>query len=159
MASLDDELGAFLGTYYARFSAADYDGMLQLWDRDEPAPIYVAEEGDPFVGWPAIEGYFANNRRVLAALKVRTWNLQTRQPVPDLAIAFYEMHWNAKTTGALGHQLMAGFNRVSALLRRKPAGWRLFHYIEAPLASPVYARRVARFAVDPDFAVAHAPKS
>jgi hypothetical protein len=127
-----------------------------MWDRSEPKPIYVAEEADAFVGWPAIDGYFANNRKVLAALKTRTWNLQTREAAPGVAIAFYDMHWNAKAAGSLGNQLLAGFNRVSALLRRKPEGWRLFHYVEAPLAAPIYARRIARFAVDADFAAAHA---
>jgi len=155
MAALDIDIADFLTQYRACWGRADYDGVLALWDQDEPSPIYVAEESDPAIGWDAIRKYFDGNRKVLAKIGIRTWNLQMRQPAPDMAIAFYEMQWNAQLTPAFGGQIMGGFNRVSGLLRRKPAGWRLFHYIEAPLAAPVYVRRVAGHVVDADFRAAN----
>lgn len=155
MTALDGEIAAFLDRYRACWSRADYDGVMALWDKDEPNPIYVAEEADPAVGWDAIRKYFDRNRHVLGTIGIRTWNLQTRQPAPDLAIAFYEMQWNAKLTAAAGGQVLGGFNRVSGILRRKPQGWRMFHYVEAPLAAPVYVRRIAGYVVDPDFRAAN----
>lgn len=153
--AIDGDIAAFLDQYRACWGRGDYDGVLALWDEAEPNPIYVAEEADPCIGWDAIRKYFDGNRKVLARTAIRTWNLQTRQPAPDMAIAFYEMQWNAKLAASVGGAILGGFNRVSGVLRRKPEGWRLFHYVEAPLAAPVYVRRVAGYVVDPDFHAAN----
>ena len=155
MSSLDTEIADFLTRYRDCWARGDYDGVMALWDTNEANPIYVAEEADACIGCDAMRKYFDGNRKVLARTAIRTWGLQTRQPAAGLAIAFYEMQWNAKLAASAGGQIMGGFNRVSGMLRRKPEGWRMFHYVEAPLAAPVYVRRMAGYVVDADFRAAN----
>ncbi len=152
MASLHDELDSFLQDYEAAWRGGDYDALRALWDGDEEAPIYVPEESDPLFGWQAMDDYFASNRKVLANVAVRTWDHQARPLSEDTALLFYHMHWNAKIVDG---SLMGGDVRVSALVRRKPEGWRFFHYVEAPPAAMVQARQMLRNNCDPDFVQAN----
>ncbi|MDA0368345.1 MAG: nuclear transport factor 2 family protein [Proteobacteria bacterium] len=153
MTSLHDELGGFLRTYEAAWRGGNYDAVRALWDSDEPEPIYVAEESAPLIGWAAIDAYFAGNRKVLANVAIRTWDHQVRAVGEDVAILFYQMHWNAKIVDG---SLMGGDVRVSGLVRRTAAGWRFFHYVEAPLAAMVQMRGTLRANCDDDFAQANA---
>ena len=52
---------------------------------------------------------------------------------------------------------VGGDLRVTAVFRKTPAGWRLFHYVEAPLAPIIYVRRLYQGQVDADF-LATAPR-
>jgi len=152
MATLHDDLGHFLRDYESAWKGGDYDALRALWDSDETAPIYIPEESEPLFGWDAMDGYFASNRKVLANVAVRTWDHQVRPLGDDTAILVYHMHWNAKIVDG---SLMGGDVRVSALVRRKPEGWRFFHYVEAPPAAMVQAREMLRNNCDADFVKAN----
>jgi ketosteroid isomerase-like protein len=150
--TLHDELGEFLRDYQTAWKGGDYDALRALWDSDEDAPIYIPEESEPLFGWDAMQAYFDSNRKVLANVAVRTWDHQVRPLNAETAILFYHMHWNAKINDG---SLMGGDVRVSALVRRKPEGWRFFHYVEAPPAAMVQAREMLRNNCDPDFVKAN----
>ena len=51
--ALTDELTAFFDDYIAKWNRNDAAGLKAMWDMDEPEPIYVAEEREPLIGWPA----------------------------------------------------------------------------------------------------------
>ena len=152
MTTLHVDLGRFLRDYESAWKGGDYDALRALWDSDETAPIYIPEESEPLFGWDAMECYFASNRKVLANVAVRTWDHQVRPLGDDTAILVYHMHWNAKIVDG---SLMGGDVRVSALVRRKPEGWRFFHYVEAPPAAMVQAREMLRNNCDADFVKAN----
>ena len=152
MTSLHDELGQFLGDYERAWRGGNYEALRILWDSEEPEPIYVPEESAPLIGWPAIDAYFAGNRKVLANVAVRTWDHHVRALGTDTAILFYQMHWNAKIVDG---SLIGGDVRVSALVRHTAAGWRFFHYVEAPPAAMVQMRQMLRHNCDDDFAKAN----
>jgi len=148
--SLTTEIRAFLDDYIAHWNAYDVARLRALWDSEEENPIYVAEEADVLYGWPALERYWAVDRSSSERL-IKYGNLETKEAAPGVAIAFYQLSWNVYLRNIrLYPKPIGGTVRVSALLRRKPEGWRLFHYVEAPLAAMIQVRRALEAAVDPE---------
>lgn len=149
MTDLQRAAEELLADVIARWNRHDLNSLIDCWDRDEADPIYLAEEAlEPLVGWDAIANYWASTQRSLRRISLRTWDLRVREVAPGLALAFWQMHWNADT----GSTLIGGDVRVSALLRETAAGWRFIHYVEAPLAPMRYVRQTLENNVDPDFA-------
>lgn len=144
-------LDALLADYYAKFGAFDFAALRGHWDVEDPEPIYLAEEIGAFLyDWPAIERYWADTRRVLERLAARHWDLRVRLLAPGLAIGTWRMHWDCEVRGQ--PKPVGGEVRVTATFRRKPAGWKLVHYVEAPLAPIVYVRTLYEGQVTPGFA-------
>jgi len=140
---------AVIAEYERCWAGLDFAGLRELWDPDEPEPIYVAEEGlEPLVGYPAIERYWAASKATIDRAKIRTANLQVRSIAPGIALAFFKMHWNVAMADG---RVMGGDVRTTSLLRETPQGWRFFHYVEAPLANLVQVRQANEAQVDPDF--------
>ena len=140
---------AVIAEYERCWAGLDFAGLRELWDPDEPEPIYVAEELlEPAVGYPAIEAYWAKSTATIDRAKIRTAKLRVRSIAPGIALAFYAMHWNVAMADG---RVMGGNVRTSALFRETPQGWRFFHYVEAPLANLVQVRQANEAQVDPDF--------
>jgi hypothetical protein len=146
---LHRELAEFLDAYFAAWNVYDVPAMRALWDLDEEQVIYLAEECEPHIGWPAIESYWGVDRS--AAERMLTWrDLTAVMAGADVAIAFFHCNWSTYLRGnRLYPKPFGGPVRISMALRRKQTGWRAFHYIEAPLASLVQVRRAHEQAVDP----------
>ena len=77
----------------------------------------------------------------MASLESRSRNHQCRLVAPDIALVTYEMRWIATLTGKT--KPIAADVRVTALLRRKPEGWRFFHLMEGPVDLMAMARAAA----------------
>jgi hypothetical protein len=146
---LHDDITAFLNAYFAAWNKYDVPAMKALWDRDETSPIYVAEECEPHIGWPAIEAYWGVDRS--ASERLLTWrDLTVAAGSPAVAIAFFHCNWSTYIPGSrLYPKPFGGPVRITMALRRKPEGWRAFHYTESPLASIVQLRRAHEDAVEP----------
>lgn len=146
---LHRELSDFLDAYFVAWNKYDVPAMTALWDQGEEKPIYLAEECEPHIGWPAILRYWGVDRS--AAERLLTWrDLTAVAAAPDVAIAFFHCNWSTYLPGnRLYPKPFGGPVRISMVLRRKPEGWRAIHYVEAPLASLVQVRRAHEDAVDP----------
>ncbi len=121
-----------------RWNSQDYATVLELWDRDEPYPTYLAEEqAQWFVGWERLRAYLDPPRPnpFVEAIREEMSNIQVKQIAPDLAIAVWEMHFEMKTLGSnpIGEDV-----RVSAVLRNTADGWRYIHWAESPKTALVY---------------------
>jgi hypothetical protein len=147
--TVDQQIADFVADYVRRWNAYDVPGLRAMWDEREPVPIYVAEESEPMIGWPAIEAYWGIDRS--KSDRLLTYDrLTVRAASDDIAIAFYHMRWNVFIPGnRLYPRPFGGAVRVSATLRRREDGWRLFHYIEAPLAALIQMRQASEAMVDP----------
>lgn len=153
MDGLRATLDTVVADYYARFGAFDFDAVRRHWDVDDAAPVYLAEEVRGFLrDWPAIEAYWAETRRGLARLAARHHDLHARTLGPELALATWEMHWDALVAGHA--RPIGGDVRVSATFRRRAEGWKLLHYVEAPLAPLVHLRWLCEGRVSAEFAEA-----
>ena len=135
----------------AAWKPHDFAAIKGLWDIDDPQPVYIADKA--FTRWAEIDRYWSHTAGVLARISYRTANRMIKAASPDIEIVLYDMHWNAEVTpgGLFGGEMMAGDNRISIMLRRKPKGWRIFHCVEAPVVGMVQMRQTMRALVDPDF--------
>jgi hypothetical protein len=150
MSPLEQEIHALAGRYYERFGAMDFAAMRELWDPAEAEPTYLAEEIGEFLhDFGAIEAYWAATRAGISRLASRHWNVRAHLIAPDLASATWHMHWNALIVGR--EKPVGGDVRVTATLRRVAQGWRLIHYVEAPMAPILYVQKLYEQQVDPDF--------
>ncbi len=150
MDALAASLDAVLSELYARYAAREFEATRALWDADEPNPVYLAEEIEDYLrSWPEIERYWADTRAALPHLGVRHWDLRAHAVAADLAIATCHMHWDAWIAGAA--RPIGGDVRVTATFRKRPAGWKLIHYVEAPMAPTIYLRRALERSVTPGF--------
>ena len=150
MSTLTEEIQEVLDTYVAHWNAYETDAMVNLWDRDEPDPIYVAEELDPLRGWDALEAYWRGANPNTTEHLITTRDLTAREVAPGVAHAFWQMGWNVYfSTERLYAKPIGGEVRTTALLRKKPDGWKFFHWIESPLASLIQLKRAHEQAVDP----------
>jgi hypothetical protein len=139
-----------------RWNSQDYASVLGLWDPDEPTPFYLAEEQDDwFVGWERLRAYLDPPRPSPAVQGIREemHDIHVKQIGPDLAIAAWWMHFEMKIIGRkpIGEEV-----RVSAVLRRTPAGWRYIHWAESPMTAMMYLQKFYERDVDQEkFKVVH----
>lgn len=151
MSTLKDEVTAVLERYVAHWNAWEMDAVKALWDADEKEPIYVAEETPPLIGWDALDRYWAVSEPRRSEHYIGLSNVMVREIAPDVAHAFYRLSWNVFIRdNHLYPKPIGGSVRATTLLRRKPEGWRLFHHIEAPLASLLQLKEAHEKNVDPE---------
>jgi hypothetical protein len=150
MSTLQEDIQAVFDSYVAHWNNYEADAMAAFWDRDEPDPIYVAEEIDPLRGWDALEAYWRGAVPNTTEHLITIRDLTVREIAPGVAHAFWQMGWNVYfSTERLYAKPIGGEVRATALLREKPDGWKFFHWIEAPLASLIQLKRAHEEAVDP----------
>ena len=140
------DLIALVERYVGYSEGMDFEGKRALWDVDDPAPLLMPEEAhEPLIGWPAINAYWSKSRVIMESLKSRTANHRVRQVAPDIALVTYDMRWVATLAGPanVARKPIAADVRVTALLRRKPEGWRFFHLMDGPVDLLSMARLAA----------------
>jgi hypothetical protein len=149
MSTLQEEIQSVLDTYVAHWNDYDADAMIAMWDRDEPEPIYVAEEIDPLRGWDTLEAYWRAPDPATTEHLITTRDLTAREIAPGVVHAFWQMGWNVYfSTERMYAKPIGGEVRTTALLRKTPDGWKFFHWIESPLASLIQLKRAHEQAVD-----------
>ena len=131
-----------------KWNSQDFSTVLELWDKDEPVPFYLAEERDEWlVGWEELNGYLDPPRPspVIQGIREEMSNIRVRPIGPDLAIAIWDMHFEMKMIGKkpIGEDI-----RVNAVLRKKPEGWRYIHWAEAPMTAMMYMEKLFQQDVD-----------
>ncbi len=131
-----------------RWNSQDFSTVLELWDPDEEVPFYLAEEQDDwFIGWEQLRDYLDPPRPspVIEGLREEMYDVSVKLVADDLAIAAWHMHFEMKIRGKppIGEEV-----RVSAVLRKKPEGWRYIHWAESPMATLVYTEKLFQRDVD-----------
>ncbi|MGI9330541.1 MAG: YybH family protein [Gammaproteobacteria bacterium] len=134
-----------------RWNSQDYATVLELWDKNEPFPTYLAEEqAQWFVGWERLNEYLdpAMPNPIVDAIREEMFQIQVKEIGPDLAIAIWEMrfHMKMRFSNAIGETV-----RVSAVLRNTPDGWRYIHWAESPKTAMVYIEDLYEQDVDDDW--------
>ena len=132
-----------------RWNSQHWGSVIELWDPEEPTPMYLAEEQrNWFVGWAPLKAYLGSDTAIIDALREEMSNIKVRRIAPDLAVAAYNMHFEMQLRGGapLGEDI-----RVTAIFRRKPDGWKYIHYAEAPMTAPMYMAKLMQQDVRPEF--------
>ena len=125
----------------------------EIWDREDPAPMYVAEElYDVMIGWDILDRYIFPPKKGLDAFRWGYSKLFVKALAPDVALALYD-HWfeiKIKVPGPVGTP-RHGFDRVLSIYNRREDGWRQSLYAQCPLGPDTYVRAMAEKLVQPDW--------
>jgi hypothetical protein len=133
----------------AAWNANDYAAVAGCFDRDDPMPVYQAEEeAQAAVGWAALDDYFARTGKLNERIAVRYTALTIKLLGSDQALAFWQLGWTIKL--ATYPRPLGGACRVFALARLRPTGWQFHHYVEAPLSPISYVRTLYEAAAKPE---------
>lgn len=136
MSDLTEDIAALIRQYVSYSEGMDFVGKKAMWDADDPAPLLMPEEAHaPLVGWDAINAYWSKSRVIMESLKSQTANHRAREIDDGIALATYDMRWIATMAGPKNttRKPISADVRVTALLRKKPEGWRIFHLMEGPI--------------------------
>ncbi len=125
----------------------------EIWDREDPTPIYVAEElYDIMIGWETLDLYIFPPKKGLDAFRWGYSKLFVKELAPGVALALYD-HWfeiKIKAPGPIGVP-RHGFDRVLSIYNKRSDGWRQSLYAQCPLGPDTYVRAMAEKLVKPDF--------
>lgn len=148
---LSRDLQSWLDAYAEIYNRQDYAALLDLWDRDDPDVVYMAEEIDPPMhGWGRLNAYFNPKPgvQVLDGIRNRYSDVRARYLAPDLALATYKLEFDIKVKNI---KPMSSWDRVMAVFRRRDGQWKMVAYGEAPMAPLTMVRRMLQDAVPEDF--------
>lgn len=121
---LEKQVAAVLDEYAAAWSAADLQRVADLWDDQETAPTYVADEiADVLCDHESISAHLLRTEHRLTAASISVSELRVSELAPGLALAVFLCRWQLD---------WATYTRVSAVFRRRGQSWRFVHYMEAP---------------------------
>lgn len=145
------EVSAVIHRMSEMFTQLDGPQPIELFDRNEPAPQYLAEEEpDWMIGWDKLEWYFTDPARfaVVEAMDMNPSNIRVRSLTPDLALATWDIfaEFKFRRGPPLGERL-----RANAILRRTGDGWRFIYYAEAPKSTMAYVRDMYENMATPEF--------
>ena len=146
------EITALLRETEKRWDSQDTASLKELWDTEDTQPFYLAgEQENWFVGWDELNAYLAptNAPKITQAIRVRFYDIQARLLAPDLAFAAYWMRTDMKLV--FQPKPFGSDNRVSAVFRRKPEGWRYVTYTEAFQAPNMYMNHLMEKDVAADY--------
>jgi len=150
--NITDEITALLRETESRWDSQDTASLKELWDMDDPEPFYLAgEQEDWFQGWDQLNAYLdpKGGPKITEAIRVRFYNIKARLLAPDLAFAAYWMRTDMKLV--FQPKPFGSDNRVSAVFRRKPEGWRYVAYTEAFQAPNMYMNHLMENDVPDDY--------
>ncbi|MDP6437880.1 MAG: nuclear transport factor 2 family protein [Gammaproteobacteria bacterium] len=149
---INAEIGALLRETEQRWDSQNTASLKELWDTDDPEPFYLAgEQGDWFSGWDQLNAYLdpRGAPKITQAIRVRFYDIRARSLSPDLAFAAYWMRTDMKLV--FQPKPFASDNRVAAVFRRKPEGWRYLAYMEAFQAPNMYINKLMEKDVADDY--------
>ena len=123
----------------AAWNANDYEAIKALWDRDDPAPIYQAEEEmHAAIDWPMVDDYFVRTAKINQAVRLTFSDVHIKFTGGQDAVVLYQLHWEIKLS--MYPKALGGDNRVLTMLRKVNDAWKFHTYIEAPLSPIAYVR-------------------
>ena len=149
---INAEITALLRETEKRWDSQNTASLKELWDTDDQEPFYLAgEQDDWFSGWEQLNAYLdpKSGPKVTQAMRVRFYGIKARLLAPDLAFAAYWMRTDMKLI--FQPKPFASDNRVSAVFRRKPEGWRYLAYAEAFQAPNMYINKLMEKDVADDY--------
>ena len=138
------DIHALVQTYVDYSNGKRFGQKRTCWDAEEPSPVLSPEEEPfPLVGWQAIDDYWGRSGSVLSSLQSRCWGIHVSLLNERYALALYNLFWRADVNGPfLGGAPLGAHVRVTAMLRRKKAGWRIFASIESHVDGDCFVRKL-----------------
>ncbi|MEE2704769.1 MAG: hypothetical protein VX397_01480 [Pseudomonadota bacterium] len=151
MDKIENHVQLLLEDYIQFWSSAKPTKLIDIWDKSEKEPFYIAEEKiEPIYRWDLLINYWKDAERILDKFSLRVWDVKNKQLSDKIVAINFMMHWNAiintKERNRFGLDL-----RVSAVTRVTNAGLKFCQYTESPLGALPYIKRIYESNVDEKF--------
>ncbi len=127
-------------SFWRAWSERDASGIRAWWDMDDEECSYLPAESERrLIGPESVTEFISSTIEAFQTIRMRPRSIHPRRLNDRLGCLFAELDWGFLRDPAA--EPMGGSVRISGVLRRTEAGWRLCHYAEAPLAPLVELRR------------------
>lgn len=139
--SLDSEILAVMEAVKDDWNSFRYDDFAQRWDETDPNPIYLAEESDIIMtSWPQIKKYWAGTKAWNEWIVVDYFNYHVKSVDETHAMVSFELRFDVKLNDRA--KPIGGDNRAVVSLRKIDGEWKIYAWVEAPLAAITYMRKL-----------------
>jgi hypothetical protein len=128
--SVESALTDLVCDYDKRWSSLDFVGLGDLWERDDPQPIYVGDEyAAPLIGNDELDRHWARVAGRLKAASVSS-TLHEYDVVDDTVVrALLLSRWSL--TAREADVQRTGASWITWLLVRRDGRYRIFHQMES----------------------------
>ena len=138
---LEAELIAVMDAVKADWNSANYDGLKRHWDQNDPAPLYIAEESDVVMtSWDDIEKYWSGTDAWNEWIVIDYYNYHVKHVDARNAIITFDLRFDVKLNDR--PKPIGGDNRGVVSLRKIDGQWKIYAWVEAPLAAITYMRKL-----------------
>jgi len=151
-ADLIAEMTSLFAAYGDLWNSQNFSRLKELWDHDEERPFYLPEEqADWRTGWASVDAYWAQDpdRPFIEAMFVRYSVSDAKYLAADVAQVIGWLHNDMLMVGPA--PAMGGDCRFTAVLRRRPEGWRIVSYVEAQTTALALVQQMYEKNVSPEF--------
>lgn len=139
--ALKTELIAVMDAVKADWNAGNYDGLKLHWDQSDPAPLYIAEESDiVMTSWADIEKYWSGTDAWNEWIVIDYYNYHVKRVDDSNAIITFDLRFDVKLNDR--PKPIGGDNRGVVSLRKVDGSWKIYSWVEAPLAAITYMRKL-----------------
>jgi hypothetical protein len=134
------EVREFFAFHDACWGALDFEALAEIWDEQDQYPTYIGDEyWGPVEGWGALRRHLGRMESRIDHAVLTSTVQRAREVAPDIVVALVLLDWTFR--GVESSELHVGSAWVTAVLRRREAGLRMFHYMEASVYLTEDARR------------------
>lgn len=138
---LNVEILAVMNAVKADWNALRYDDFARHWDKTDSQPIYLAEESDiVMTTWPQIEKYWAGTEAWNEWIVVDYYNYHVKSVDETHAMVTFDLRFDVKLNDR--PKPIGGDNRGVVSLRKIDGEWKIYSWVEAPLAAITYMRKL-----------------
>ena len=146
-----EEVSEVVRKFGAYFTDLDDPQPDDLFDRNDPAPMYLAEEmSDWVIGWESFDWYFHAPVRdkLVQAMDYTPSNIRVKSLSDDLAVAtwFVWAEFKIGSRPPVGEHL-----RATGIMRKTDNGWKMVYYAESPISALAYIEDLYEAMASPEF--------
>ncbi len=150
-AEVYEEVAEVVRKFGAYFTDLEDPQPDALFDKNDPSPMYLAEEmSDWVIGWQGFEWYFHTPARdkLVQAMDYTPSNIRVKSLSDDLAVAT----WFVWAEFKLGSRPPVGEHlRATGIMRKTDEGWKMVYYAESPISALAYIEDLYEAMATPEF--------
>lgn len=143
------ELIAVMDAIKGDWNDGNYNGLKSHWDTNDESPIYIAEESDlVMTSWPEIEKYWSGTDAWNEWIVIDYYNYHVKRVDDANAMVTFDLRFDVKLNDRPNP--IGGDNRGVVSLRNIDGQWKVYSWVEAPLAAITYMRKLYELNVRDD---------
>jgi len=146
---IENRVIAVLESVASDWNSSNYGALKSYWDETDPMPLYLAEESDLIMTtWTDVETYWSASQQWIEWIQVEYSNYQIKQIDPSNAMAAFDLRFDLQLTDR--PRPIGGDNRAVVSLRKIEDDWKIHAWVEAPLSTATYVRKLYELNVRDD---------